>query len=54
MEWMPYPWMGAPAEPSDVTRDIALAQARYGFDRPTAQRLAFVRWLWCRGRLGDR
>jgi hypothetical protein len=30
-----------------------VAQQLYGFDRHTAQRLAFVRWLVLTGRLSD-
>jgi hypothetical protein len=30
-----------------------LAQRRYGFDRPTAVRLAFIQWLYETGRLSD-
>jgi hypothetical protein len=32
---------------------IKRAQHRYGFDLPTAQRLAFVRWLRLTGRLSE-
>jgi hypothetical protein len=32
---------------------ISVAECMYGFDRQTAQRLAFVRWLRLTGRLRD-
>jgi hypothetical protein len=48
-----YTWTGKDCEfPSD-SDDILCAWLRYGFDHPTAQRLAFVRWLWRCGGLDD-
>jgi hypothetical protein len=32
---------------------VILAQHAYGFDAPTARRVAFVRWLVATGRLGE-
>jgi hypothetical protein len=32
---------------------LRVAQSVYGFDRPTAERLVFVRWLRLTGRLSD-
>ena len=32
---------------------VAIAEHRYSFERKTAQRLAFVRWLRTSGRLPD-
>jgi hypothetical protein len=31
----------------------AAAQRQYNFDSPTARRLAFIRWLYATGRLGN-
>jgi hypothetical protein len=32
---------------------VPVAQHNYGFDLPTARRLAFARWLYVTGRLTD-
>jgi hypothetical protein len=32
---------------------VAEAEQRYGFDHPTARRLAFLRWLFAMGRLRE-
>jgi hypothetical protein len=48
-----YSWTGTNVEQSSENSDIARAQVCYGFDRPTAERLAFVRWLYRCGRLDD-
>ncbi len=46
-------WLRKDAEPAKENSDIVRASVHFGFDRPTAERLAFIRWLWRCGRLGD-
>jgi hypothetical protein len=39
--------------PADPAGWVVIAEEYYGFDRPTAKRLAFWRWLRVTGRLGS-
>ncbi len=53
---MSTPHSGQTAMAQESARDttwIDLAQCIYGFDRDTARRLAFYRWLWETRRLGE-
>jgi hypothetical protein len=53
MHLLLYRWTGKDRESTTDSDDVVRARIRYGFDQPTAQRLAFIRWLWQRGRLSE-